>query len=347
MKIESGGRAFDFCFLTTTFRGDLDRFAILRESLQLFGHAGVPHYALVNTEDVPLLAAMKLPDVVPVASGDLLPPIYDTERRRYQNDPLGPRWAKFRRSLNKRFGWSPNARYYGWQIQQLLKLQAPATLPHDIFVTVDSDNVITGPIDLREYVPDGQVVVFESQCPAPRPLDATSWYGNACRLLDVPIPPGIDKNYVNQPVIFEKRAMLQLHAWLEARYNRPWHESVLDQRLAAWSEFTIYGVFVAHHLRMQGFTKRITNDRTMWISRVQERRNAAQLIRRAFQDPNIQLLVLQADDHGRWPLDRFLPFLEREFAAVRRGTSRTAHDAGRTSIPGHPYAAAALTGVSR
>jgi Family of unknown function (DUF6492) len=323
MKIQSGGKSFDFCFLTTTYRGDLDRFAVLRESLQVFGQGGIPHYALINTEDVPLLAAMKLPDVIPLASGELLPPIYDVERKRYQNDPLGQRWAKFRRSLNKRFGWSPNARYFGWHVQQLLKLKAPTVLPHDIYVTFDSDNVITGPMDLRDYVPGGNAIVYESEVPAARPLDATSWYGNACRLLDVPIPPGIDRNYVNQPVVFEKRAMHELHAWLERRYCRPWHESVLDQRLAAWSEFMIYGVFVRHHLRMEGFTTGITNSRCLWIRTLEDRQNADQMIHRAFQDPAIQLLVLQADHHKRWPLQRFMPFLEQELAAARKANLRT------------------------
>ena len=37
MKIKSAGREFDICFITPAWGGDLDRFALLRESLVAFG----------------------------------------------------------------------------------------------------------------------------------------------------------------------------------------------------------------------------------------------------------------------------------------------------------------------
>lgn len=316
MKITTGGRTFDICFITPTWRGDLDRFALLRESLLAFGHGGVPHYALINTEDEALLHKLQLPDVVAVTTENLLAPEVEKKRLQYLKARGGRRWKTFKRSLNKRLGLFPTARYYGWHIQQLIKLQAPTQLPHDVFVSFDSDNVITGNFALEDFIPDGKVAIYERSSSLHKPHGPSSWYGNACRLLDVPLPTDRDMDYVNQPVVFEKHAMQAMHAWLKSRYSRPWYESILAQRLGAWSEFSTYGVFVRHHLKMEGFASVLTNSENLWIYNEEQRRNAAEMIQRAFSDPAIKLLVLQADHSGRWTLSRFLPILREQLAAV-------------------------------
>lgn len=316
MKIKSAGREFDLCFMTPTWRGDLDRFALLRESLVAFGHGDVPHYALINTEDRPLLDRLRLRSVVPVTTAELLPPALEAGRLRYLRARGGRRWKTLQRSLNKRFGFFPDALYYGWHIQQLIKLKAAAQLPHDVAVCFDSDNVVTGHFALEEFVPGGTVVVYELTSRREPGQKPEPWFANACRLLDVSPPPDLQRDYVNQPVVFAKRAMQALHAWLEQRYRRPWYESMLRQQLGAWSEFMTYGVFVRHHLQFEGFTCAQAHRDALWIFSEEQRRSADQLIRRAFADPAIKLLVLQADDHGHWPLSRFLPVLREQLAAV-------------------------------
>ncbi len=316
MKITTAGREFDLCFITPTWRGDLDRFALLRESLVAFGHGAVPHYALINTEDRPLLENLRLPNVIPVTTAELLVPTLEAGRLRYLHARGGRRWKTFKRSLNKRLGLFPDARYYGWQIQQLIKLQAVAQLPHDVFVCFDSDNVVTGAFGLEEFVPGGKVALYELTAGLEPGHKASPWFVNACRLLDVPVPPDLQRDYVNQPVVFEKRAMQALHDWLERRYHRPWYESILGQKLGFWSEFMTYGVFVREHLKFAGFACTQAHRDALWIVNEEQRRNAGELIRRAFADPAIKLLVLQADDHGHWPLSRFLPVLREQLAAV-------------------------------
>lgn len=309
MKIDSGGRTFDLCFMTPTWRGDLDRFALLRESLTAFGHGAVPHYALIDTEDRPLLEALRLPGVRAVTTAELLAPEVEAGRLRYRNARGGRRWKTFQRSLYKRFGMFPDARYYGWQVQQLVKLAAVAQLPHDVFVSFDSDNVVTGSYALEDFVPGGKVALFEAAAERAGPLRENSWYGNACRLLGVEPLPGKDLDYVNQPVVFSRTAMLALFDWLQRRHGRPWYELMLAQPLGAWSEFMLYGTFVREHLKFEGFACRPAHTDALWIYTEDERRNAAALIARAFDDPAIRLLVLQTDDHGHWPLSRFLPIL--------------------------------------
>ena len=105
MKVSSGGRAFDVCFISATWRGDLDRFALLRESLCAFGLGSVPHYALINTEDEALLRDLRLTGVTAVATAQLLAPEVEAGRVRYLRAPGGRRLKTFKRSLYKRLGW--------------------------------------------------------------------------------------------------------------------------------------------------------------------------------------------------------------------------------------------------
>ena len=320
MKVTSGGRDFDVCFITATWGGDLDRFALLRESLCAFGHGSVPHYALINTEDEALLRDLRLPGVTAVTTAQLLAPEVEAGRLRYLRARGGRRWKTFQRSVYKRLGLFADVRYYGWHVQQLAKLEACVKLPHEVFISFDSDNVITGAFALEHFFKDGKVALYERRQDLPAGRKPMDWYVNACRLLNLPAPTDHQMDYVNQPVVFEKRAMQAMLDWLTRHHGRPWYESLLAQRLGGWSEFTIYGTFVRHHLGMEGVFPLLTNSENLWIYTEEERRNAAELIRRAFSDPAIKLLVLQADDHGHWPLSRFLPVLREHLgkAAARQ-----------------------------
>ena len=48
-------------------------------------------------------------------------------------------------------------------------------LPHDVFVTFDSDNVITALFPLEQFLPGGKVVVFEKTLVASRPGAIPDW----------------------------------------------------------------------------------------------------------------------------------------------------------------------------
>lgn len=318
MKLSSGGREISVGFITATWRGDLPRFALLRESLCAFGHGDVPHYALINTEDEPLLSGLRLPGVTAVTTASLLAPEVEAGRLRYLRAWGGRRWKTFKRSVYKRTGWFADVRYYGWHVQQLAKLAGVVRLPHDVFVCFDSDNVITGPFSPDDFVRDGKVVLYERRAVLAPGERVSPWYPNAFQMLGLPVPADFHADYVSQPVVFQQGAVRSLLAWLEQHHGRPWHETLLAQRLGGWSEFTIYGVFVRHRLRMQGFCALPANAANLWIYTEQERRDAAGLIARAFRDPAIKLLVLQADDHDHWPLSRFLPALREQLDAIRQ-----------------------------
>lgn len=320
----------ELCFITPTHAGDLDRFSLLRDSIVAFGQGDVPHYALVNTEDLAQLQARKLQSVIPITSAELLAPEVEAKRLSYQRSG-GRRWKQVQRSANKRFGWFDHARYYGWQIQQVLKLEAPARLPHRVYVSFDSDIVVTQPFASHDFVRDGKVVLYETITTMTQGARPHKWYVNACRLLDVPPPcKGGDTaiDYVAQPFVFEKTATLALQEWLSQRHGRPWWKNLFAQPLGAWSEFMTYGLFVRHHQQYAGaFTER-ANANNVWIHTEAERRDAAAIIQQVFDNPSAKFLVLQADHHERWPVQRFASIVHEQL------TRKTGWQAAAPQHPG-------------
>lgn len=315
-----------WCFITPTFHGDLGRFALLRESMAAFGAADVPHYALIETEDVPAFERAGLDGVTLLPSCDLLDP--EVERQRLAFKLSGPRrWLRFKRSMYKRTGRPRNARYFGWNTQQLLKFAASRNLPHEIALSFDSDNVVTAPLDHHDYVrEDGKVMLFESRGALQHPRKPGGWYGNACMLLDQPPPtlPGdAEHNYVTHPFVFEKRVTTQLLAWLERRYSKPWWACLLDQPLGQLSEFMTYGVFVDKHLNYDGVFVEPVNAYNRWLDTEQQRRNADEEIAAIFADPDARFLVLQADHHNRWPVEKFTPIVRQHLRAAQQSPTST------------------------
>ncbi len=299
--------AKEICFMSPTYRGDIDRFQLLRESITAYGQGHIRHYALIDTEDLPLLERLNLPNVVPVTTAQLLAPALEAGRIAY-NRSGGRVVKRWQRSFNKRLGWFPNARCYGWQIQQLLKLAAPVALPERVFVSFDSDLIACGRFGLDDFMRDGKVALYESRFNLKKPKKPGGWHGNACRLLDLHDPVNVGEetaDYVAQPFVFEKSHTQALQQWLEQRYQQPWWRSVLDLPLGGWSEFMIYGEFVRSHLDYAGAFQRPVRANSFWIQNRAQFENAEALIQQAFDDPDIHFLCLQADDHGVWTLNRF------------------------------------------
>lgn len=308
------------CFMTPTFAGDFERFVLLRESIVAFGGGHVKHYALVDTEDESGLNSLNLPGVVAVTTSSLLTPEAEALRLRHKHS--GSRhWKRIKRSVNKRVGWFNDARYFGWQVQQVLKLQAPTVLAEDVFVAFDSDIVVTAPIDVSQFVHGERVVLYEREIRMSANKVPNKWFVTACDLLRVPAPGksgSVVYDYVAQPFVFEKRTCLALQDWLNDQYRRPWDETLFGLKLGAWSEFTIYGLFVRVKLKYDGVVVEIANQNNLWLKTEDQRRNAQQIIRGVFDDPAKRYLVLQADHHEVWPVSRFRDIIRTELARVAK-----------------------------
>lgn len=305
--------------LTPTWRGDLGRFQLLRESLTAFG-IDWPHVAIVQTEDAEALRAMRLPGVEIRTTAEVLPGNVEARRVARLQAPGGRNLKKWQRSLNKRLGWFPSVLYDGWHVQQITKLQAAADLPYDIIVSIDSDVVVTRPFGASEFVRDGKHALMEEWIAPERVGEPVArWYRYACQLLDLAPPAdGSIFNYVAHPFVFVPKVARALHEWLERRHGRPWHEVLMSQKAGTWSEFMIYGLFARHHWQMDGLFTSVANARTLWVNSDRERINAERYVEQAFAPgAAFSFLVLQADRH--WPVEKFAPLVRRRLPGSQPG----------------------------
>lgn len=306
----------DVVFVTPSWRGDFERFQLLRASLGAAGLGGVPHYAVVQTEDLPLFR-QGAPEVRYLSTAEVLPEEVEVRRVRFIRTTPNRRMQLFKRSLYKRLGWFPDANFYGWHTQQLVKLGLGRHLPHAVLVSIDSDVIVTRPVPADEFVRGDDVALFEQRETLQRPLRRPGWYGQACRLLDRPWPhrAGEDTfNYVTHPFAFRAQVLRELLDWLEQRYQRPWWQTMLSQPLGGWSEFMTYGAFVRLHQDSRGTFTAVANQACRWLETPEQRANAAQVIRAIFDDPEVYYLVIQADHHLRFTLRDYEPLVCAELA---------------------------------
>lgn len=318
MKIQSGGRDFSLCFLTPTWGADLGHFRWLRRSLEKAGLADVPHVVVAQTEDRHLFQPLARNGVQLRATADVLPPAVECARvQEMKQAQRGRLLTKFRGSLNKRFNWCPSVRYSGWQVQQLTKLQVAAEGDYDVTVVLDSDLLITRPFDLRLFVPDGRVTVFEKLGLTPQ-HGAWKWHESASRLLKQPLAPdSLANGYWAPPFVFDRVTVRALQQWLQTEYRLPWYEVLLAQPLVRWSEGCTYTMFA----RAYGDSSRLAfrgNPHLRGLYSKEHRLDPEKILHEALSDPEVFFMFIQSDrrEQRRWPADRYAAILSRYFGAL-------------------------------
>lgn len=135
-------------FLTLTHRADIERFAVLRHSINLFA-PGWQHVAVVNTEDRAVFERRfhAEPLLRIVSTREVLPRWLERRRRR-----AGPG-----RHL-RRLMYGPPVK--GWYIQQLAKIFMLAELKCEAAVFVDSDVLLCRPLTEDVFFHDGRLKLF-------------------------------------------------------------------------------------------------------------------------------------------------------------------------------------------
>jgi hypothetical protein len=141
------------CIITPSFIGDIERFAVLRRSIQLFAPE-MAHLAIVHTEDCAQFrerfGGQSSLRIIPTA--DVLPPTVEQRRRK-----SGLRWLTGR--------WLHRRQIKGWHAQQLAKIYALAECPVEAAVFLDSDVFICRPLHPDYFYVDGQLKLFRRRAP--------------------------------------------------------------------------------------------------------------------------------------------------------------------------------------
>ncbi len=145
--------------LTLSYAGDIQRFALLRRSITMFA-PGIPHIAVVNSEDIAQFAARFSGErgLELVATDDVLPASIERRRRR-----SNPGWLAR--------GWLQRRTIKGWYAQQLAKIFALASCRYDAAVFVDSDVFLCQPLSDQYFYANGSLKLFRQRAANAEQLD--------------------------------------------------------------------------------------------------------------------------------------------------------------------------------
>ncbi len=147
------------CLLTISYAPDLERFALLRHSLDVFAPQ-FEHVVVVDTEDLPVFSARFSGNrhlrLLPTAA--VLPVKVERQRRFWGGRP--GRWL---RHLEWRIP-SHTRLYSGWKLQQIAKIEAAAQLSADAVMFLDSDTFLTHPLTHGDlFDSEGRLYLRECQ----------------------------------------------------------------------------------------------------------------------------------------------------------------------------------------
>ncbi len=227
------GTGDDIALITPTYRSDLDRFAVLRESIMELG-IEYPHLVVVDTEDRPLFERFAdEPFVTLLTTREVVPRSIERGRVAAANHA-----APYRRP-DPRF-WLLPKQVKGWKVQQIVKLAAPQLSAAKVFVAVDSDSFFVRPLDRRDVVGESskpfliETVADEAQ--------TTSWLLSAMRALGVPLPGAPLHQYIHAPTILSRSVLLDVQRTLAAGSRRGWQWAFLRSGAA---EYPLHGVQAA------------------------------------------------------------------------------------------------------
>jgi hypothetical protein len=147
------------CIITPSYIRDIGRFAVLRQSIQLFA-PDFAHLAIVHTEDCKKFRErfgdQQNLKIIPTA--DVLPATVELRRRK-----SGPRWLTAQ--------WLRREQIKGWHAQQLAKIFALAECPYEDAVFLDSDVFLCRPLDPEYFYVNGKLKLFRRHAPNAECLD--------------------------------------------------------------------------------------------------------------------------------------------------------------------------------
>ena len=207
-------------FVTPSFPPDLERCALLVESLDRFG-VQFRHYIIVDRAHRAAFSHLASGRTKLIESESLV------DRRFKRLELKGGIWLNWR-ALPMR----------GWIAQQVKKIAAARVANEDILVMTDSDVTFVRPFGIEEFLIDGKTGLLDvNYCAGLVP----TWTKVAARLLGLPDEPQL-RGHVAQMIAWRRTHMLGLIERIEATTGLPWQVAIA--RLRTFSEYITYGVYI-------------------------------------------------------------------------------------------------------
>lgn len=235
-------------FLTPSYRGDLDRFILLRRTVERFARCRVEHVAAVPRQDVSLFRDALRQDtgVRVVAQQDYVAPMF-----------YAPAWSKFLQEKLGRRAWRLTQTRFGgrpgWIVQQIVKLSAPELFAEGAVCIVDSDLLFVREFDVSDLLPASGTRVLMRLEPEKEPAKHRNYMRKSRELLKL-APNGEDHHFMAYPAIWYTDWVQQLRDELERRHGKPWQQVLYDSGF--FSEYLLYGVYLDEVLIPPGLEQR-------------------------------------------------------------------------------------------
>ncbi len=219
--------------LTASYAKDIERFSLLRESIDTWLTGFTRHYVLVNDEDVPLFAPFASDKRVIVPASRYL-----------------PRWL-FALPPALQFGnrrvWLSllSSPVHGWHIQQILKIAGVLNAPEQRVCILDSDNLFFREFDVRQYAGAERTPLFV----APKAIGADHplhglWLRTVDQLLGIEQRSFPADDYVGNALVWDKDTVRAMVGAIKSATGLSWALALCRKK--KFSEYLLYGNFVAN-----------------------------------------------------------------------------------------------------
>lgn len=215
-----------YALITPSYWRDVERCAMLVESVDRWVPPDVRHYLVIASTDVHLFKHMLGSRAELIVVEDIIP------RWLFRVPHLRRFWVSLR-TLPVR----------NWILQQIVKLSVPFAVTEDVLLYADSDMFFIEPYDPRSFERDGKVPLFVETGQRGLIANNDEWHAIAARLLGVPAESSYDTNYINQLIWWRRETAQAALRRVENVQQREWALAIA-QLLRGFSEYTFYGVYV-------------------------------------------------------------------------------------------------------
>jgi hypothetical protein len=217
--------------LTPSHRKDIERFALLCQSIDACVTGYTRHYVIVNDDDVRLFEKFQSKERVVLPASRYLPKWLLS----------APSWLlRSRRRIWLSLFSLP---VHGWHVQQIVKIAGVLAAPEQRVCIIDSDNLFFRKIDIGRYAGAEKTPLYVDRgaIHGDAPLHS-AWLRNCDRLLGLPASLFPADDYVGNVLVWDKTIVKEMIDAVEAATKTDWVLALCRTR--PFSEYLLYGRFV-------------------------------------------------------------------------------------------------------
>ncbi|MGL4406378.1 MAG: DUF6492 family protein [Notoacmeibacter sp.] len=224
--------------VTSSYAGDVERFALLCETMDHFVAGHSRHLVLVASKDVKLFSRFAGPKREIIDEADILP----FWLRRF-SDPF----SYFKRDI-----WlSPRTiPMRGWHVQQLRRMAIAQYISEDAYLSCDSDVAFVAPYDVGNNWKNGLLRLYrlDNALNAEDHQEHRLWSANAAKRLG--LNNSNQHDYISTLIQWKTSSVRSMLEHIETISGRHWVASIGSDR--SFSECMIYGRYVDDVLGGEG-----------------------------------------------------------------------------------------------